>query len=111
MTSATSAGKPLGSPVAGRWDRRLWGLLFVLAGNMLIDALEVSSMVVALPSAGRDLGLPLTGAQWLITGFAAGFGGLSLFGGRLVELLGRRRMYLWALLGFAAASLAAWAGG
>jgi len=106
MNPATSVQKPFGGPVTGQWDRRLWGLLFVLAGNMLIDALEVSTMVVALPSAGRDLGLPLTGAQWLITAFAAGFGGLGLFGGRLVELLGRRRMYLWALLGFAAASLA-----
>lgn len=89
-----------------RWSPRLWGLLFVLAGNMLIDALEVSAMVIAMPAVGQALGLSLTGAQWLITGFAAGFGGLILFGGRLVELLGRRRVYLWALLGFAAASLA-----
>ncbi len=90
----------------GRWSPRLWGLLFVLAGNMLIDAIEVSAMIVAMPSVGQGLGLALTGAQWLITGFAVGFGGLTLFGGRLVELLGRRRVYLWALLGFAAASLA-----
>lgn len=97
-----------GSPPAEgeRWSPRLWGLLFVLAGNMLIDALEVSAMIVAMPTAGKALGLSLTGAQWLITGFAVGFGGLILFGGRLVELLGRRRVYLWALLGFAAASLA-----
>lgn len=99
-----SFGSP---PAAGeRWSPRLWGLLFVLAGNMLIDALEVSAMIVAMPAAGKALGLSLTGAQWLITGFAVGFGGLILFGGRLVELLGRRRVYLWALLGFAAASLA-----
>lgn len=90
----------------GRWSPRLWGLLFVLAGNMLIDAIEVSAMIVAMPSVGRGLGLALTGAQWLVTGFAIGFGGLTLFGGRLVELLGRRRVYLWALLGFAVASLA-----
>ncbi|MFC8515253.1 MFS transporter [Streptomyces sp. NPDC057257] len=107
MNPVTGAQAALGPPAAGRWDLRLWGLLAVLAGNMLIDAVEVSAMVVALPSAGRDLGLPLTGSQWLITGFAVGFGGLTLFGGRLVELLGRRRVYLWALLGFAAASLAA----
>lgn len=84
----------------------LWGLLFVLAGNMLIDALEVSVVVVALPSIGADLGLPLTSAQWMMTGFAIGFGGLMLFGGRVVALLGRREVYLAALLGFAAASVA-----
>ncbi|MET9775316.1 MFS transporter [Streptomyces sp. NPDC006367] len=88
-----------------RWSPRLWGLLLVLAGNMLIDALEVSVAVVALPSIGTDLGLPLTSAQWAMTGFAAGFGALMLFGTRLVSLLGHRRVYLVALLGFAAASL------
>ncbi|MFJ6721808.1 MFS transporter [Streptomyces sp. NPDC091259] len=89
----------------GRWSLRLWGLLFVLAGNMLIDALEVSVAVVALPSIATDLSLRLTTVQWMMTGFAVGFGGLMLFGARIVALLGRRRVYLAALLGFAAASL------
>ncbi|MEV7992567.1 MFS transporter [Streptomyces sp. NPDC086077] len=88
----------------GRWSPRLWGLLLVLAGNMLIDALEVSVAVVALPSIGTDLGLPLTDVHWAMTGFAVGFGGLLLFGARVVGLLGRRRVYLAALLVFAAAS-------
>ncbi|MGW1544513.1 MFS transporter [Streptomyces sp. NPDC002309] len=89
----------------GRWSPRLWGLLLVLAGNMLIDALEVSVAVVALPSIGSDLGLPLTDAHWAMTGFAVGFGGLLLFGARVVSLLGRRPVYLAALLVFAAASV------
>ncbi|MGV9693199.1 MFS transporter [Streptomyces sp. NPDC003444] len=84
----------------------LWGLLFVLAGNMLLDALEVSMAMVALPSLARDLGLTAAEAQWMVSGFAAGFGGLLLFGGRLVAVLGRRPVYLAALLVFAAASLA-----
>ncbi|MEV7739862.1 MULTISPECIES: MFS transporter [Streptomyces] len=73
---------------------------------MLIDALEVSVVIVALPSVGQDLGLPLTGLQWLVSGFALGFGGLLLFGARVVELLGRRRVYLAALVAFAVASVA-----
>ncbi|MFG2683776.1 MFS transporter [Streptomyces sp. NPDC048392] len=97
--------QPLAEAGEGRWSPRLWGLLLVLAGNMLIDALEVSGAVVALPSIGTDLGLPLTSTQWAMTGFAVGFGGLMLFGTRVVALLGRRRVYLVALLGFAAASL------
>ncbi|MFJ3883235.1 MFS transporter [Streptomyces sp. NPDC090077] len=91
---------------SGGRARARWALVSVLAANMLVDALEVSSTLVALPSAGSGLGLPVTRVQWLVSGFAAGFGGLLLFGGRLVERLGRRRVYLAALLVFAAASLA-----
>ncbi|MER6085040.1 MFS transporter, partial [Streptomyces sp. NPDC001833] len=100
--------RTLPAPVAAgtdeRFGPRLWGLLLVLAGNMLIDALEVSVAVVALPTIGTDLGQPPTVTQWAMTGFAAGFGGLLLFGARVVTLLGRRRVYLAALLAFAAAS-------
>lgn len=81
------------------------GLLFVLSGNMLLDALEVSVAVVALPSIGAGLHLSLTALGWVVGGFALGFGGLLLLAGRLVAVLGRRRVYLAALLVFAAASL------
>ncbi|MGW7071659.1 MFS transporter [Streptomyces sp. NPDC054855] len=103
MTAEATAGPR----APGAWGPRLWGLLIVLAGNMLIDALEVSVMVVAVPSIGADLRLTPAAAQWTMTGFAVGFGGLMLFAGRVVDLLGRRRVYLWALFGFAAASLVA----
>ncbi|MER5396107.1 MFS transporter [Streptomyces sp. NPDC002599] len=82
-----------------------WGLLCVLSGNMLIDALEVSVAVVALPSIGSDLGLSRTALGWVVSGFALGFGGSLLLAGRVVELLGQRRVYLAALLVFAVASL------
>lgn len=104
MTFSTHARTTV--PSGGRWTPALWGLLFVLAGNMLIDALEVSVALVALPDIGTDLGLAPTQLQWVISGFAAGFGSLLLFGGRVVALLGRRPVYLAALLLFAAASLA-----
>ncbi|AZM94091.1 MULTISPECIES: MFS transporter [Streptomyces] len=83
-----------------------WALVSVLAANMLVDALEVSASLVALPVVGAGLGLEAPRLQWIVTGFAAGFGGLLLLGGRLVERLGRRRVYLAALLLFAVASLA-----
>ncbi|MCX5381211.1 MFS transporter [Streptomyces sp. NBC_00091] len=92
-------------PSGGR-ARARWALVSVLAANMLVDALEVSATLVALPSVGSGLGLSVPRLQWLVSGFAAGFGGLLLLGGRLVERLGRRRVYLAALLVFAAASLA-----
>ena len=82
------------------------GLLAVLAGNMLIDALEVSAAIVALPTVAGHFHLTLTQAQWLVTAFAIGFGGLMLLGGRIVARHGPRPVYLLALLVFAAASLA-----
>ncbi len=104
--------RPSTTPRAGelagadrRWSPALWGLLFVLAANMLLDALEVSVALVALPAIGDDLGLAPHQLHWVVSGFAAGFGALLLFGGRLVAILGRRPVYLAALLVFAAASL------
>ncbi|MFD8982774.1 MFS transporter [Streptomyces sp. NPDC059564] len=95
------------TPTAGgRAAPAPWALVSVLAANMLVDALEVSANLVALPAVGAGLGLPVPQLQWIVSGFAAGFGGLLLLGGRLVEHLGRRRVYLAALLVFAAASLA-----
>lgn len=87
--------------------RYLWVLMLVLAGNMLIDAIEVSSMLVAAPSIGRTLRLGPPGMQWLISGFALGFGGLLVFGGWVMARLGRRQAYLAALVVFALASVAA----
>ncbi|MCX5203239.1 MFS transporter [Streptomyces sp. NBC_00237] len=105
MTRARTPRATAPADIHGRWSPALWGLLFVLAGNMLIDALEVSVALVALPAIGDDLGLTTAQAQWVVSGFAVGFGALLLFGGRVVALLGRRPVYLTALLVFAAASL------
>ncbi|MFF4371263.1 MFS transporter [Streptomyces sp. NPDC001594] len=82
-----------------------WALVAVLAANMLVDALEVSATLVALPAVGSGLGASVTRVQWIVTGFAAGFAGAVLLGGRLVEWFGRRRVFLVALLVFAAASM------
>ena len=59
-----------------------WGLLALLAANMLIDALEVSIMVVAMPVIAEDLGYHRVTAVWLVSGFACGFAGALMIGGR-----------------------------
>lgn len=84
---------------------RTWALLLVLSANMLIDAIEVSVVVVAMPSIAADLGQGVLGAHWPLTAFALGFGGTVLLAGRLAERFGRRRSFLVALLSFAVASL------
>ncbi|MFD8571765.1 MFS transporter [Streptomyces sp. NPDC059639] len=109
MTQAKTVG-PGALPAPGspaRWSPRLWALLAVLAGNMLIDALEVSTAVVAAPSIGADLGLSPAVLQATLTGFALGFGMLLPVAGRLAAARGRRTCYLWALFVFALASLVA----
>ncbi|WP_199736104.1 MFS transporter [Micromonospora sp. HM5-17] len=88
-----------------RWEPRLWALLLVLSGNMALDSVEVSVVLVALPTIGADLGLSPWGAQWLMSGFAVGFGVLLLAGGRITARWGTRRLYLAAMAGFALASL------
>lgn len=88
---------------AGRASDRL--LLATLSGNMLLDAVEVSLVVVAIPVIAADQGLSIWTAQWLVTGFAGGFALSLMLGRRITARLGRRRAYLAAMGVFAAASV------
>ncbi|MEU0247473.1 MFS transporter [Streptomyces sp. NPDC006235] len=101
MTTSLSPGQP---DTAGP-TRRPRTLLLVLTGSMLIDALEVSLVLPALPAIGRELGLSPVGAPWLLGGFAAGFAAMLLLGPGCTARWGRRRAYLVALAVFAAASV------
>ncbi|NMN96338.1 MFS transporter [Nocardiaceae bacterium YC2-7] len=87
------------------WPLRLWGTLVVLCIVLFLDGLDVSMVGVALPSVGSELGMSTSTAQWLISGYVLGYGGLLLLGGRTADLLGRRKVFLIALAVFAAASL------
>jgi EmrB/QacA subfamily drug resistance transporter len=76
--------------------------------------LDVAIVNVALPSIKTDLGFSRTGLQWVITAYAILFGGTLLLGGRLADLLGRRRMFVAGLALFALSSLLcgfAWSSG
>ncbi|WP_326596645.1 MFS transporter [Streptomyces sp. NBC_01803] len=92
-------------PEEQRWTPRLWGVLAVLCLVLFLDGLDLSMVGVALPSIGRELGLSATSLQWIINGYILGYGGLMMLGGRMADLLGRRRVFLIALAIFAAASL------
>jgi MFS family permease len=74
---------------------------------MLLDAIEVSVVLVALPRIGDDLGLSAVGAQWLMSGFAIGFAAVLLLGPRLIAPIGRRAAYLAAMAVYVLASVAA----
>lgn len=89
----------------GRWGPKLWAVLFVAGLAMFLDALDVSMVGVALPSIGSELHLETAGLQWIVNGYILGYGGLLLLGGRAADLLGRRQVFLTALVVFGAASL------
>jgi EmrB/QacA subfamily drug resistance transporter len=84
---------------------RRWTLLVVcLATGVLL--LNVAAPNVALPEIGRDLGADLSMLQWVISGYSLSLAATLLTAGTLADLLGRRRVFLGGLAGFAAASAA-----
>jgi len=77
----------------------------VICAAQFVLQLDFSIVNVALNTIQRDLGMAPTELQWIVTGYALTFGSLLLAGGRLADLLGRRRMLAVGLTGFALASL------
>jgi len=89
--------------VAGPAPRRWW-ILGVVGLAQLMVVLDATIVNIALPSAQRALGFSIADRQWVVTAYSLAFGGLLLLGGRLSDLLGRRRMLIIGLVGFAASS-------
>nr|WP_296770799.1 DHA2 family efflux MFS transporter permease subunit [Rhodococcus sp. (in: high G+C Gram-positive bacteria)] len=94
--SASSAG---GGPVHSGWA------LFVLAVSQLMIVLDGTIVNIALPTAQQDLGFGSDQRQWVVTAYALAFGALLLLGGRLTDVLGRRRLFIIGLVGFAVSSV------
>ena len=78
--------------------------LVVIAIAQLMIVLDASVVTIALPSAQQALHISVQNRQWALTAYTLAFGGLLLIGGRVADFLGRKRMFVISLLGFAAAS-------
>ncbi|TXC97920.1 MFS transporter [Streptomyces sp. ISID311] len=76
----------------------------VIAIAQLMVVLDATIVNIALPSAQRDLGISDANRQWVITAYTLAFGGLLLLGGRIADLVGRKRTFMIGLVGFAVAS-------
>ncbi|MDH6630091.1 EmrB/QacA subfamily drug resistance transporter [Streptomyces sp. LBL] len=85
-------------------DPRRWWALVIIALAQLMVVLDSTIVNIALPSAQRDLGMSDANRQWVITAYTLAFGGLLLLGGRIADLVGRKRTFVIGLIGFAAAS-------
>src|SRR3954469_17396188 len=88
-------------------EKSKWLALTVLALAQFMVVLDVTIVNVALPSIQGALGFSADGLQWVVNAYTLLFGGLLMLGGRLSDLLGRRRVFLAGLGRFAVASLAA----
>ncbi|HEY2693298.1 MAG TPA: MFS transporter [Streptosporangiaceae bacterium] len=90
---------------AGGSSRRLGLALLVIATAQLMVVLDATIVNVALPHIQQALGFSGTGLEWVVNAYAVTFGGLLLLGGRAGDILGRRRVFIFGLLLFSAASL------
>ncbi|HEY3942905.1 MAG TPA: MFS transporter [Acidimicrobiales bacterium] len=103
---ATGRASPLPGPegAEGPAGRRRFAALAVIGLAQLMVVLDASVVIVALPSAQRSLHIATANRQWVMTAYSLAFGSLLLLGGRIADYLGRRRMFVLSLIGFAGAS-------
>jgi EmrB/QacA subfamily drug resistance transporter len=85
-------------------ERRRWLALCVIAVAQLMIVVDSSIVTIALPSAQKALHISNDNRQWVITAYTLAFGGLLLLGGRIADYVGRKRIFVIGLIGFAAAS-------
>src|SRR5579863_337814 len=90
---------------AGAQDRRRWIVLALVVMAQFMVVLDVAIVNVALPSIKTDLHFSQVSLQWVITAYSIMFGGVLMLGGRLADLLGRRRLFVVGLALFTASSL------
>src|ERR671933_64784 len=86
-------------------SRRKWLALALLCTVQFMVVLDIAVVNVALPSIQTDLGFSQENLQWVVSAYALLFGGFLLLGGRVADLLGRRRLFIVGLVVFTGASL------
>ena len=92
-------------PQSARADRRWWALALLAMAEFVV-VLDASIVNIALPSIGRGLRFSLANLSWVVNAYVLTFGGFLLLGGRIADLLGRRRVFVIGLVLFVLASMA-----
>jgi hypothetical protein len=107
-TIITGASDRIGGAAArqhARIDRRWWALALLALAEFVV-VLDASIVNIALPTIQRGLRFSPTNLSWVVNAYVLTFGGFLLLGGRVADLLGRRRVFVVGLAVFSAASLA-----
>jgi EmrB/QacA subfamily drug resistance transporter len=86
-------------------ENRKWWTLGAVAVGLFMIMLDNTVVNVAVPSIQRELGVGLSELQWIVTGYALSFAALMLTGGKLADMLGRRRIFVIGIVIFTIASL------
>src|SRR6188508_1796530 len=86
-------------------EKRRWIALALLATAQFVVVLDASIVNVALPTIGEALDFSQSNLAWVVNAYVLTFGGFLLLGGRIADLLGRRRVFMAGLVLFALASL------
>jgi EmrB/QacA subfamily drug resistance transporter len=100
----TVASQTAGSTTRVPGENHRWWVLAVIGLAQLMVVLDATIVNIALPSAQTDLGFSNGNRQWVVTAYALAFGSLLLLGGRVADLVGRKRIFLIGLVGFSVAS-------
>src|SRR6195952_5764780 len=86
-------------------ERRSWTVLALALAAQILVVLDISVVNTALPTIGADLQLSSSDLQWVVTAYLLMSGGGLLLGGRITDLLSRRRVLITGLAVFTTASL------
>ena len=100
MSASTAVDAPL-----EQTDNRRWIALAVIVIAQFMVVLDVAIVNVALPSIKTDLNFSEQNLQWVITAYSILFGGVLLLGGRLADILGRRKLFIAGIALFTVSSL------
>lgn len=103
-TTSTRAGTS-GAGTGGVRQRKPGIALLVIVLSQFMVGLDATVVNIALPDIRHDLGFSATGLAWVSSSYTLAFGGLLLLGGRIGDILGRRRVFIAGLLLFGVASL------
>ncbi|HEY2542665.1 MAG TPA: MFS transporter, partial [Gaiellaceae bacterium] len=93
-----------GNTIEAQTNRRWFGLAVLVAAQFMV-VLDIAIVNVALPTIKTDLHFSQESLQWVITAYSILFGGVLLLGGRMADLLGRRRLFMAGLTLFSVSSL------
>jgi hypothetical protein len=103
--SSLDQGAPFGAAATGGVGAKRGATLALLAFAQLIIALDLNIVFVALPEIGAGLGFSGQTLQWVVSAYTVFTGGFLLFGGRAADLIGQRRIFIFALWLYALSSL------
>ncbi|MGE5690882.1 MAG: MFS transporter [Pseudomonadota bacterium] len=85
-------------------ETRKWWTLAAVAFGLFMIMLDNTVVNVALPSIQRDLDIGLSELEWIVTGYALSFAALMLTGGKVADMIGRRRVFVLGIIVFTGAS-------